>query len=101
MFTLTAGPVCGARAGAELTIYHAAAGHAALLDWLASGTPLAIDLAAVEEADWAGMQLLLAARRAGAARGLEVRLDRISPAVAELAGLLRLERELGLAGEGA
>ncbi len=65
-----------------LTIPHIAERHAELRAWMDEGG-LALDLSAVPECDTAGVQLLLAARRAAAAAGQALRLDAPSAAVAE------------------
>jgi anti-anti-sigma factor len=74
----------------ELTIYTATAWKAALLDALGHGQVVELDLAGVTEIDTAGIQLLLQARRAGAAGHPGVRLCAPSPAVSEAMALLEL-----------
>ena len=72
------------RLAPELTIYGAAALReqlAATLGELAPGAALTLELADVCEIDSAGMQLLIAARRAAEARGCGLHLRGHSPAV--------------------
>ena len=71
----------------ELTIYAAAALKAALLDALAAASELEVDLIGVTEADTAGIQLLLAAKRAATEAGVALRLVNHS---AEVLGLIEL-----------
>lgn len=89
----------------ELTIYRAAELREALLGALAaapelpaspSSTSMVIDLADVTEIDSAGVQLLIATQRAGAALGVPVAFADASPAVHEVLGLFHLSAELGL-----
>jgi len=79
----------------ELTIYCAQETRQQLQQALAgmdthAAPTLEIDLSGVVEADTAGMQLLLAARRQAQALGGEVALKDCSPAVAEVMALLGL-----------
>lgn len=77
----------------ELTIYRAAE----LKQLLLSQPQLTeIDLSAVTEIDTAGVQLLLAARKAAQAQQRELHLVQASPSVLELLGLLNLGPGLGL-----
>ncbi|HEX6361657.1 MAG TPA: STAS domain-containing protein [Albitalea sp.] len=70
----------------ELTIYRVEELHAVLREAIARDPALELDLAGVTEFDGAGVQLLLAAKKA--APGL--RLARPSPAVLEVFELLDL-----------
>lgn len=79
----------------ELTIYCAQETRQQLAQALAgmdenAAAMLEIDLSGVVEADTAGMQLLLAARRQAQATGGEVVLKDCSPAVTEVMALLGL-----------
>jgi anti-anti-sigma regulatory factor len=89
----------------ELTIAGADALKAALLDALARGEPVELDGRAVQEVDAAGLQVLCAARRSAAARGVPLAFQRDgrSPALVqavELAGLAHHAREAWLLQEG-
>ncbi len=57
---------------ADLTIYHAAANKAALIEALAGAEHLEVDLSKVAEIDTAGLQLLILAKREAAAAGKRV-----------------------------
>jgi anti-sigma B factor antagonist len=65
----------------ELTIAHASATHAVLLEAAAHGGALEIDLAAVTDFDSSAVQLLLATRRHFEAEGRTLTLARPSAAV--------------------
>lgn len=67
-----------------MTIYEAAEHKARMLAALAGASALELDLGAVDEADTAGLQLLLLLRREGARAGKPVRVLRLSPAVADV-----------------
>lgn len=67
-----------------MTIYEAAEQKARLLAALAAASALELDLGEVDEADTAGLQLLLLLRREGARAGKPVRVLRLSPAVTEV-----------------
>lgn len=67
-----------------LAIGEVAAQHARLCEWVAGGLA-ELDLSEVAECDTAGVQLLLALRRAAAAGGRSLHLVQPSPAVAEAA----------------
>lgn len=63
-----------------MTVYEASADKTELLEALADGKSLEIDLAQVDEIDTAGLQLLMLARREGLKAGTPVRL--LAPSVA-------------------
>jgi len=91
----------------ELTIYCAQDVRQRLVQALAAleagdAPALEVDLSAVSEADTAGMQLLMAARRHARARGRDLRLSACSAAAAEVIGLLGLGPyfDLPAAGQG-
>ena len=65
-----------------MTVYEAGADKTGLLEALADGKSLEIDLAQVDEIDTAGLQLLALARREGLKNGKPVRL--LAPSVAVL-----------------
>lgn len=67
-----------------MTIYEAAAHKSELLAALAGAQALELDLGAVDEADTAGLQLLLLLRREGARAGKPVRVVSLSPALLEV-----------------
>ena len=80
---------------ANLTIHHAALLLPRLQAWLAAGcAPLS--LAAAEECDCAGLQLLLSARRSAQAAGRALRLTDVGPAVRDALGRVGLASEFGL-----
>lgn len=79
------------RIAPELTIYSAAELRAALLDALAASPNLELDLADVCEADSAGVQLLIAARRHAAANGGALQLTRHSAVLLDALTLLGLD----------
>jgi anti-sigma B factor antagonist len=66
-----------------MTVYEAGANRTELLDALADGKALEIDLAQVDEIDTAGLQLLVLTRREGLKAGKPVRLLAPSMAVME------------------
>ncbi len=74
----------------ELTIYRAAELKQALLEALQQCEELDIDLSAVSEIDTAGIQLLIAAKKAAQAAGKALRLNALSDAVIEVFALLDL-----------
>ncbi|GAA0229544.1 STAS domain-containing protein [Cryptosporangium japonicum] len=74
--------------GDELTIVTAAETRERLMPYLQAGTGLELDLSAVSDVDTAGLQLLLAARRADAT------LSDPSPVVRDLLEFTRLNAEL-------
>ncbi len=73
------------RLGGELTIYHAGELRRALLDDSAAHAGVrTLDLSGVEEFDWAGLQVLLMARRAAERAGGRLCLRNHSEAVREV-----------------
>ena len=68
----------------DMTIYHALEQKLLLLEALAEGQTLELDLSQVTEMDTAGLQLLLLAKREAGKAGKAVRLTAHSPAVREL-----------------
>ena len=90
----------------ELTIAKAGEIQTALLAALATGEPIELDGHAVEEVDVAGLQVLYAAGRSAATRGVPFgfRRDGRSAALVralEVAGLAHNDREIWLMQEGA
>lgn len=89
------------RLDGELTIYHALALRDTLNDALGellgepAGTtapgPLTLDLSAVTEIDTAGLQVLMAARKTAAARGVALPVAAVSPCVEALTTLYGLD----------
>lgn len=74
----------------EMTIYAAAELHGRLLAALDDCSALRIDLAAIEEIDSAGLQLLILARQHAAAAGKPLGLAALSRPVRELLELYDL-----------
>ncbi|WP_202883283.1 STAS domain-containing protein [Ramlibacter lithotrophicus] len=68
----------------SMTIYEAPAQKAQLLAALAGAAALDLDLAQVDEADTAGLQLLLLLRREGARAGKPVRVLGLGPALLDV-----------------
>lgn len=68
----------------SMTIYEAAEHKAELLAVLGDATVLELNLGEVDEADTAGLQLLLLARREAARAGKTLRVVRLGPALAEV-----------------
>jgi anti-sigma B factor antagonist len=87
--------VCHARIDGELTIYSAAACRDQLQACLADCRAAEFDLSGVGEIDSAGVQLLIQAKREGAARGAPVRLVAHSAAVQEIIDLFQLAGQFG------
>lgn len=80
-----------------LTIGTVARWHPAIVEALGSGRPLVLDLEDVGACDAAGLQLLVAACRAGGKAGAPtVRLERVARAVAEVVEQAAAGRWLGL-----
>lgn len=75
----------------ELSIYRAAELKAALLDALAAGEALELDLSKVTEMDSAGVQLVLLAAREAKAAGRRFGIAARSPQVDEVLQLCGLE----------
>lgn len=80
---------------ARLTIAQAPALHKQLLEFIAAGRPLTIDVGAVEEVDTAALQLLLAAKQTFEARQVALHWRSSSPALQRAAGLIGLANALG------
>jgi anti-sigma B factor antagonist len=74
----------------ELTIYTVAEQKTRLLDALARGDGLDINLSNVTEIDSAGLQLLILAKREATSAGKRLRLCEHSPAASELIELYNL-----------
>lgn len=87
--------VCHAQVNGEMTIYTAAECRKQLLQCLQSCREAEIDLSGVSDIDSAGVQLLIQAKREGAAHGKAVRLVAHSPAVQEIIDLFRLAGDFG------
>lgn len=68
----------------DLTIYHAADLKKELLDALAAGDQLDLDLSRVEEMDTAGMQLLILAKQEATHQGKAMRIVQHSAGVREV-----------------
>jgi anti-anti-sigma factor len=79
----------------ELNIFTAAELRLQLLEAIATGTELEVDLAHVSEIDCAGLQLMLAAKREAAGRNQALHFTSHSPAVCEALELLKLSGQLG------
>ena len=81
--------------GHPMTIYHAQQQKGELLEALASGSGLELDLSQVAEIDTAGLQLLLLVKREAGKAGKEVKLVAHSPAVRELIEFAHLATHFG------
>jgi anti-sigma B factor antagonist len=79
----------------ELNIFTAAELRLQLLEAIATGTELEVDLSQVGEIDSAGLQLMLAAKREAAGRNQSVHFTRHSPAVCDALELCKLSGQLG------
>lgn len=79
----------------DLTIYHAAAHKATLLEALATQGGVEVDLSKVAEMDTAGVQLLMLFKREAQRLGKDGRLVGHSPAVREVIDFLHLAARLG------
>ena len=79
----------------DMTIYHAAEQKTQLLEALAQGQTLELDLSQVAEMDTAGLQLLLLAKREARKGNKEVKLIAHSPAVRELIEFTHLAGHFG------
>ncbi len=86
---------CLAQVNGDMTIYTAAECHGLLQQCLESGAEIEIDLSGVTDIDSAGMQLLIATKKAGARLGKPVRLISHSSPVQEIIDLYRLASEFG------
>jgi len=79
----------------DLTIYHAAAHKACLLEALAAYDSVELDLSRIGEMDTAGVQLLILFKREAQKLGKACRLVGHSPAVREVIDFLHLAAWLG------
>lgn len=79
----------------ELTIFTAAERRQQLLDALATGTDVDVDLAEVSDIDSAGLQLLVAAKREAAGCDRRLHFTGHSQAVFEALELCKLSGHLG------
>jgi anti-anti-sigma factor len=79
----------------ELSIYRADELKRALIEPLAQGVRLVVNLSAVTEFDTCGLQLLMLAKRTAAALGSELQLVGHSPAVLEVFELLNVAAYFG------
>jgi anti-anti-sigma factor len=79
----------------ELSIYRADELKRALIEPLAQGVQLVVNLAAVTEFDTCGLQLLMLAKRTAQALGSELQLVGHSPAVLEVFELLNVAAFFG------
>ena len=79
----------------EFNIFTAAELRLQLLEALATGTELEVDLAHVSEIDSAGLQLMLAAKREAANRNLALHFAGHSQAVCDALELCKLSGQLG------
>ncbi len=89
-------PVSTLRIEGELTIYRAEELCAEFKAVLAAGKDLEVNLGGVTEMDSAGVQLLIAAKKAAGAMQQEVYLVEHSPAVLEIFDILDLGIHLGV-----
>lgn len=89
------GPVCRAEIVGELTIYHAHYAKQRLLELVHHHQDIEIDLSGVSEIDTAGLQLLLLAKRDGAALSRQLRYQKHSAAVVEILDLYDLTAPFG------
>ncbi len=79
----------------DLTIYHAEALKAQLLEALGAAPALELDLSRVAEIDSAGLQLLLLAKRESLREGRRLSIVAHSPAVQETMDFLNLAGYFG------
>ena len=79
----------------ELSIYRADELKRALIEPLAQGVQLVVNLSAVTEFDTCGLQLLMLAKRTADAVGSELQLVGHSPAVLEVFELLNVATFFG------
>lgn len=86
---------CLLRPEGELSIYSAAETKKQLLELLDQCTEAEIDLAQVSELDSAGLQLLVAAKRAFRQKGGDLKLSNHSPAVLDVFELCRMANYFG------
>jgi len=79
----------------EMTIYTAAEMKTKLVDALAHGAEIEMDLSQVPEIDTAGLQLLIAAKRECMAHGGDLKLTGHSPAVLEVLDMCGMIQHFG------
>ena len=79
----------------DMTIYRAAEWKSVLLAAFETSTALDVDLAAVDEIDCSGIQLLMLAKKTAQQRQCEMRVVAHSPAVVEAFDLLNLAGYFG------
>ena len=91
----TDNPVTRLAITGELTIYTAAELRQQLLDALATGQEVDVDLSQVSEIDSAGMQLMVAAKREAAGRNQLLHFTNHSQAVFDVLELCKLSGHLG------
>lgn len=94
-------PLAAVALEGELGIFSAAAVRQRLLQALDAAAEVEVNLGKVAEADSAGLQLLIAARKEAAARGKRLRFAEPSAAVRDLLALCGLEALLGTEDGGA
>jgi anti-sigma B factor antagonist len=79
----------------DLTIYHAAELKNELLEALAAGDQLDLDLSRVEEMDTAGIQLLILTKQEATRQGKALRIVQHSPAVREVIDFYNMAAHFG------
>ncbi|HJW24483.1 MAG TPA: STAS domain-containing protein [Rhodocyclaceae bacterium] len=79
----------------DLTIYHAIELKKELLDALAAGDQLDLDLSRVEEMDTAGLQLLILTKQEATQQGKALRIVQHSPAVREVIDFYNMAAHFG------
>ncbi|HET6718930.1 MAG TPA: STAS domain-containing protein [Rhodocyclaceae bacterium] len=79
----------------DMTIYHALEQKTLLLDALAEGRTLELDLSQVGAIDTAGLQLLLLIKREAGRAGKQLKLTGHSPSVRELIEFTQLAAHFG------
>jgi anti-sigma B factor antagonist len=89
------GARCRLQIVGDMTIYTAAEQQQQLLDALATGTELEVDLSQVSELDTAGVQQLLCAAREATRLGKTLRLLAPNAVTREVLDLYHLEASLG------
>ena len=89
------GDRCSIALGGSLDIYAAETLRTALHDALQRHRALELDMAAVEDLDSAGLQVLMAAKAAATAAGASLSMRAHSPAVLDVLALCRLQGYFG------
>ena len=87
--------LCRASVGGELTIYEAAGLRDELLRALEGHSVLELDLSGVSGMDTAGLQVIMALKKTGRARGVQVTLSHHSEAVTHAIQLFDLAQYFG------